>query len=63
MNHVLKAPGTILLKQEYAGRLSILAFEFNLRRYNVVNLARKGPALDRHAHKNMPLAAVLNAFL
>ena len=30
---------------------------------HVVNLARQGPALRHHAHKNMPLAAVLNAFL
>ena len=30
---------------------------------HVVNLARKGPALKYHAHKNMPLADVLNAFL
>ena len=30
---------------------------------HVVNLARKGPALKYHAHKNMPLSDVLNAFL
>jgi len=30
---------------------------------HVVNLARKGPALAHHSHKNMPLADVLNAFL
>ena len=30
---------------------------------HVVNLARKGPALKYHAHKNMPMSEVLNVFL
>jgi len=30
---------------------------------HIVNLACKGPALHHHAHKNMPLADVLTAFL
>jgi hypothetical protein len=34
MKPVLKAPGSMLLRIRYDIRLSIVAFKFNLRRYN-----------------------------
>jgi len=37
MKPTLKGPGTKRLKLQYYGPLSIIAFKFNLRRYNVVS--------------------------